>query len=145
MKKLLLLALALVSIVALAVAGDANSPNWQPLPEIKTSSVKVFYDASSLKREEQVGTGFILVSFASPQTLYDSSGRSVVVQSVVKKFVINCKSAIMAPMAELYFNVAMPDLTSTVVASVEYDASSPKLAEITRTSIFYNLLCGVRV
>lgn len=136
---------AILLIFSSFIFADPRPPLWKELFEIKATGAKVYYDANGFERKDEMSTGFFLVSSRELFPVQLSDGKIIQVRSIVKRFIANCKSAVMSPVATYYLADAIPVEKSKIIASAEYDLRNPFVSEISRDSIFYTTLCAKEI
>lgn len=141
----------LIAAIALFLSGSAMAndkilpPNWQRIPEIKSPDLKAYYDANSLgKLDNDFSTGILLVSFSKPRAM-EVHGKKVLVRSIAKSMVIDCKKGIAAPVMDLYFASVLPTVSDNAVAGTTYTTSPQNIEQVTPKSVIYTILCAVQV
>jgi len=151
MKLRTLLLLLTVCIVA-AAAEDVKIPrpptNWKPIFGFKHPTSKAYVDTNSLgktitEKGEYVSGALLLVS--NEATTLQIEGKPTVVRSVVKHMVVDCKSRLMVPVMDFYFNVEKPDRMNLPIAGLEYPTDAKNAELLSKSSLIYQAFCPVYI
>lgn len=122
-----------------------ESSKWIQLREIKVPDFKAYYDSSSIiSVDEDTRGGIFLVSFPTPRQM-EVNGKTVMVSSIAKSMIINCKHGIGSPIMDLYFNKTIPTVADNPVAGTKYQQTRANLIQFERKSLFYSILCAIQV
>jgi hypothetical protein len=149
----LLIAILLVTVSYVA-AGDGEKKarkanNWQPIVGFKNLGQKAFINAATLETTvtdtgDSYNFGEVLLSSDKILQL-DIKGKKIAIRSMVKQMIIECKSGLMAPVSDLYFDVERPSIISKPVAGVDYESVRDVAEILPKNSILYQALCPVYI
>ena len=148
MRLLFPLVLLLLSVGVLAQQAT-RSIKWERMIGWKHSEVEAYYDVKSLKREatdnKEYAYGIILFHRKYPVEV-DIQGTKTTVTSFARYFVIDCDKAIIAPIADYYFNLnRLPTITDKLVSAIDYSGNAPDATEIQKSNPIYKTLCPVYI
>jgi hypothetical protein len=119
--------------------------NWQPIPEIKVSGAKAFYDANGFtKIDDNTRAGMFMITLDEPQK-FTINGKTVVAGTIVKSMIIKCDSGLTAPVMDLYFSKGLPTPNTVPIGGVEYFGNPKDIQQMSEKSIMYQILCGTEV
>jgi hypothetical protein len=152
--KHLALTILLCSVISSSALGDEEKipkkpNNWQPIYGLNVEGQKAYVDANSLTTHsvdsgEQYNYGEVLIS--SEEILDITVGqKKLKVRSMVKQMVIECKSGLMAPVYDLYFDVSMPTRIDKPIAGTEYMDVKIDSRTLPKDSILYKTLCPIYI
>lgn len=145
----ILLALIIISFIGSTANGateERKPPKWEEVITGMNSGPRVYLDRNSYQKIESgerstMAGGDILFSYDKPTKMSDGN-KEFMVQGVVKTLVAECRSAIIAPISDLYFTEKIPTRKSTPIGGVEYPSDPTKTAvQASKDSIVYNALC----
>jgi hypothetical protein len=142
MKFIVFLVLILVSVISMADVTPVKR-DWKPIIGVSPKAPYVsYYDRNSLEvHTEENGsytTGTILMVTKEPTTL--QVGQSTInVRSLVKNYVIDCKSGLSLAYSDFYFNVMVPIDSSEPVAQIERNLDNAIVLD--KKSLLYTVLC----
>jgi len=146
--KLFLLFLLLPIIVLAGSDGEKPIPQkptkWVPVYGFKHPTSKAYVDLNSLTRKtsesggDYGSAGLLLVS---PEPVpVPLAGKTILVRSIVKHLVMDCKTGVLAPAIDFFFAVAMPTREDKPLGALRYNDLTG-MEEVSKSSLIYLTLC----
>lgn len=129
MKTSLFVALVVTILLSCWAYGDDSTtgPNWQPVYGLKYD-LKIFVDNSSLGHHEiedgDFNVGSLLIVFPEVTTITPKGGKKFAAKSMVKNFVVDCKTGAMGQIKDVYYSVDKPTLDDKPVQERTYSDTS---------------------
>ncbi len=146
--KLFLLTLLLPVVVLAGSVPEGQIPqkptNWVPIYGFKHPTSTAFVDSNSMSRKASetggdYGSAGILLVSKEPVPM-PILGKVVLVKSIVKHLVMDCKSGILAPAVDFYFDIEKPTRKDKPLGAIKYNDLTG-MEEVSKSSLIYKTLC----
>ncbi len=123
----------------------SRTVNWQKVIGWSHPEMDAYVDRSSVSRETEngkdYGSGIILFMRDYPVEL-TINNKKIIVTSFARYFIIDCKSAMQAPIADYYFNLDhLPQQGDAVVLAIKYSDNPQEPKEMSKSNVIYKTLC----
>lgn len=149
--KIKILFMLLLLICISAIGSDEKIPrppvDWKPVLGFSSPTSKAFIDTNSLERIQtdtaEYVSGDLLISLNEPKRMKTSNGKTVLVRSLVKTVLVDCTSGLIAPLSDLYFEVAMPTRQHKPLGGFEYPVNDNQVQSLEKSSLTYKTFCPV--
>lgn len=147
MKYLLFYLLTAMTVTSTMAADGNNSIQWLPVFGIKNQTLKMYFNQQSYIRvgdsEGHYGQGDVLLVFEQPtETILN--GKKVIARSMVKSIVVNCKTAVAAPIADYYYSVDTPRKDEVALGIIRYNVEA-SAEQISKKSSLFITFCAPQV
>jgi hypothetical protein len=122
--------------------------NWVPIYGFIHPTSKVYVDSNSVSRKlsesgGDYGSGGILLVSSEPVPI-PLAGKIILVKSIVKHLVVDCKSGLMAPAVDFFFAVGLPTRHDKPLGAIRYN-DLKGVEEIPKSSLIYKTLCPIYI
>lgn len=147
MKQLLLLLLLPIVVLAWSVP-EGQIPQkptkWVPVYGFKHPTSKAYVDSNSLIRKSSesggdYGSGGLLL-VSTELVPVPLAGKTILVRSVVKHLLMDCKAGMLAPVIDFFFAIEMPTREDKPLGALRYDDLTG-MEKVSKSSLIYLTLC----
>ena len=145
----LFLLILLLPIVVLAGSNDEKQipqkpTKWVPIYGFKHPTSAAFVDSNSISRKASetggdFGSAGILLVSREPVPM-PFLGKTILVKSIVKHLVMDCKDGILAPAVDFYFAIDKPTRQDKPIGALKYNDLTG-MEEVSKSSLIYKTLC----
>jgi hypothetical protein len=138
------LLLALWAVVSSSVAYAQEEAKWEPIIGFPSSTSSAFVDSKNRitrynKDGDKLNSLTILIVSSVPKTVVFKS-RPTETKSIATRLLVNCKSGLVLPIVEFYYNTDTPKIHDRPVGIIP--RSGPEnISEISKTSVMYQIAC----
>jgi len=149
MRKIILIFLPIILLSFLVAAQERrNAVQWEALKGWNHPTVKAYIDTKSVRYNSEVRQGFGIILFVSfaRREIDNGKGGKVMSNTIARYLIADCKSALVAPISEFYFDLNhLPDLTDKPVGGLNYSADELDAKSISKSSPIYQALCPIQL